>query len=222
MAGDEVDRTIGFTIRFGEEIGAGDHARGQYPDRVLIPLHKPADIIPKTPIPLRPTVPDKRPDLIEARGIPRFGDDLRPREDGVGFDLPQDRRVAERVPIFIAGHDRSEVEPEPVYVHLTHPIPQTVHDQPPDDGVVGFDRIAGPAMVFVNGLVFGVEDVIRPVFDAPEGQRGAFVVAFGSVVEDDIENHFQPRLVQGFDQVAEFVDGGERVGGETVPPVRGE
>ena len=39
-----------------------------------------------------------------------------------------------------------------------------------------------------------------------EAERGPAVVAFGGVIEDDVENDFDIRPVQGFDHVPKLVD----------------
>ena len=47
---------------------------------------------------------------------------------------------AQRLAILVAGEDRGQVEPEPIYVHHLHPVSQAVHDQAADDGVIGIQR----------------------------------------------------------------------------------
>jgi len=48
--------------------------------------------------------------------------------------------------------------------------------------------------------------VIDRVVDAAEGDRRPQVVAFVGVVEHHVQNDFDSRAVQGFDQVAKFVE----------------
>ena len=55
-------------------------------------FEKSPDVAAKSPVAFLPAVADKTADLIKSGGVPRLGIQLDIGEDGVGFDVPQDRR----------------------------------------------------------------------------------------------------------------------------------
>ena len=56
-----------------------------------------ANVIPEPSVPLFPAVSNKVADLIQARGIPRFGNQLRTREPRVRLNVPEYGWVCERL-----------------------------------------------------------------------------------------------------------------------------
>src|SRR5260370_41489539 len=60
--------------------------------------------------------------------------------------------------------------------------------------------------VDVAARVARVETVIGGVVQAPVGERGTGMVSFRCVIEDDIEQHLEPGLVQGLDHGLELRD----------------
>ena len=74
--------------------------------RSVVTLEKRPDIVAKPPVPFLPAVADKAADLIEAGGVPGFGDQLDIGEDRVGFDVPEDRRRRHRA----ASSSRDRIE----------------------------------------------------------------------------------------------------------------
>ena len=121
----------------------------------------------------------------------------------------------------VAGQDRRQVEAEAVDVHLLDPVAQAVHDQPPDDRVVGVERVAAAGVVGVpRAAVF--EDVVGRVVDAAEAERRPVLIALGGVVEHHVENDLDAGPVQRLDHVAELVHRAERVLARAVRLVRRE
>ena len=59
------------------------------------------------------------------------------------------RGIFERTPGFVAGQDRSEVEAEPIDMHLSDPVAQAVEDHTAHDGMIGVKRVAGAAIIGV-------------------------------------------------------------------------
>ena len=108
-------------------------------------------------------------------------------------------------PSLAAVQDRALVEAEAVDVHLLDPVVQAVEDELLHDRVVAVDRVPAAGVVHVVlRLVVGCEQVVGVVVEPLEDDRRAHVVALGGVVEDDVEDHLDPGLVQGLDHVAEL------------------
>src|SRR5262245_47454094 len=89
-------------------------------------------------------------------------------------------------------------------MHLSHPIAETVEDQSTDDWMIGIQSIPTTTVVAVARAIL-LENVVRPVVEAAEAQSRSLVVAFGGVIEHDIENHLDAGPVQRLDHVAKFV-----------------
>src|SRR5271165_7454629 len=104
----------------------------------------------------------------------------------------------------IARKDRSEVEAEPVDMHLVDPVAQAVHNHSPDDWMIGVESIAGPRVVGVAGAV-SLQNVVSIVVDPFRAERWTRVVALRSVVKDHVENDLDTRLVQRLDHIAKLV-----------------
>ena len=71
-----------------------------------------------------------------------------------------------------------------------------------DDGMVPIDRVAASAVVRVV-LAFA-EDVVDLVLKTFERERGAFLVAFAGVVEDDVEDDFDAGGMKCLDHLLEL------------------
>ena len=85
-------------------------------------------------------------------------------------------------------------------------------------GWLAFSVLPVPRVVGVARPV-RLEDVVRRVVQAAEAERRPVVVAFRRVVEDDVEDDLDAGAVQRLDQVAELVDGAERVAPRAVAGV---
>jgi len=79
-------------------------------------------------------------------------------------------------------------------VHLLDPVAKTVHDHSANDGMISIQRISCTAVVSVARAVL-FENVIGAVIDSPEANGWTIVVAFGRVIEDDVENDLDSRAV---------------------------
>ena len=73
-------------------------------------------------------------------------------------------------------------------------------------GIAHVERVAAAGEVHVIARVFRREAVVAGVVDAAERDRRAQLVAFGRVVVDDVENHFDARVVQVADHRFEFAE----------------
>jgi hypothetical protein len=73
-------------------------------------------------------------------------------------------------------------------VHLHNPILETVKDKGPEDRVVAVHGVAAAGIIFVSPFVV-IQNIVDAVVQSPKGDGGPFVVAFGGMVEDDIEDY---------------------------------
>src|SRR5262249_1988593 len=94
-------------------------------------------------------------------------------------------------------------------------------DHAADNGMIGVECVACAAVIGVAGAVL-LQDIVSAVVETAETQRRPAVVAFGGVIEDNVENDLYARPVQRFNHVAKFVDRAERIPTRTVTLVRGE
>src|SRR6185436_108108 len=95
-------------------------------------------------------------------------------------------------------------------MHLFYPIAEAVHDHPPDDRMIAVEGVSSAAVIGVTrAIVF--KNVIGTVVQAPKTQGRSVVVAFGSVVEYDVENDLYTRSVKRFDHIAKLIQWPERI-----------
>ena len=104
----------------------------------------------------------------------------------------------------LARQRARQVEPEPVDVHLLHPVAQAVHDELQHLRALHVQRVAAAGEVEVVALILGHEPVVRCVVDAAQRQRRPEVIALGGVVVDDVENDFEAGAVQRLDHALEL------------------
>ena len=123
--------------------------RGQLAGDAGVSLDELADRVAELAVPLGPAAVGERAEPVLA-DAPGLGDQLDPREDRVGLDLVDDRRLALLLLVDVDGEDRRQVEPEPVDVHLGDPVAQAVEDELADDRVVAVQRVAAAGEVVVE------------------------------------------------------------------------
>ena len=104
----------------------------------------------------------------------------------------------------LAREDRAEVEAEAVDMHLARPIAQAVGDHLDHARMAEVERVSGAGVVDVVARLIGQQPIIGGVVDALERQRRAALVAFRGVVVDDVENHFEPGIVEARHHLLEF------------------
>ena len=136
-------------------------------------------------------------------------------------DLFHQRRIGHQLAVAIAVEDRRQVEAKSVDVVVQHPVPQAKEDQLADDRVVAVHRVAATRVVAIRAAAV-FEHVIDAVLQALEAERRAVLVAFGRVVEHDVENHLDAGLVQCADHLLELDDLRARLCAGGVTAVRRE
>ena len=235
VGGDEVDRRrrppgVGLV-----QVGAAGEAVAELGQRRRLAAPEVADRVAVAAVPLRPQRREVA-DLVAALAdVPRLGDQLDLRDDGVLLDEVEERRQ----PVDgeqLAGQRRREVEAEAVDVHLGHPVAQAVHDQLQHVRVAHVEAVAGAREVEVVARLVVDDAVVGEVVDAAHRQHRAHVVALGGVVVDDVEDHLDARRVQRLDHRLELLHlalrlgaddvgqlaRGDAVAGDRVAVVRGE
>ena len=113
--------------------------------------------------------------------------------------------LGQRFAEFVPGQDRGQIKAKAVHMHLLDPVMQAVDDHSADDGMVGIEGIAGAADSWRRDRPCVFQDVVGPVFQAPEAQGRTLFVAFGGVVEDHVQDDLDPGPVQGLDHIPEFI-----------------
>ena len=121
--------------------------------------------------------------------------------------LPQDvEERAEPVHLVQLACERGrEVEPEAVDMHFGDPVPQRIHQQLQHAGMLHVQRVAGTGVVHVEARLIRLQPIVGRVVHAPEAQRRPELVAFGRMVVDDVEDHFDARRVQRLHHRLELV-----------------
>ena len=84
-----------------------------------------------------------------------------------------------------------------------HPVAQTVHDKAADLRMVAVEGIAAAAEVVVvsSGRLCVIDIAVYPL----EGEKRAVPVSLCRVVEDHIQDHFDPLILEEPDHLLEFV-----------------
>ena len=204
VGGDEVDRGERPAAGVLVVVGRAREPGGEVADRRLT-APEVADGVAVGAVPLGPQRREAA-DLVAARAdVPRLGDQLHLAHDRVLLHQLEERRQlvdVEELP----RQRRREVEPEPVDVHLGHPVAQRVHDQLHRVRVADVEAVAGARVVHVVALVVLDEPVVGRVVDALEAQRRAEVVALGGVVVDHVEDDLDAGGVHRLDHALELLD----------------
>ena len=104
----------------------------------------------------------------------------------------------------ITRENRSEIEAKTIYMHFLHPVAETIHDHAAYGRMIGVECVPGTTVVGVARAIL-FKDVVNAVIDPAKTDSRPIVVAFGRVIEYDIENDFDSRPVQSFDHVAKLV-----------------
>ena len=196
VAGEEVDGVPGRAAGAAVEVGAAGEPRGQELRHAGVALHEAAHLVAEAAVPLGPPAPAREAaHLVEPGRVPRLGDELHVGHDRVGGDRLEQRRVRQHLAVAAPPEDRGEVEAEAVDVHLGHPVAQRGQDLVAHHRVVAVERVAAARVVEVPPRL-RVEEVVGRVVEAAPAEGGAPLVALAGVVEDDVEDHLEARLVE--------------------------
>ena len=104
---------------------------------------------------------------------------------------------------------------------VMHPVSQAMENHLANNRVVPINGVSTTRIVFVVSLV-GFKHVVDRIFKPFEAEHRAVFVAFASMIEHDVQNHFDPCFVQGFDHLLELTDLGTRCWVRRVATMRRE
>ncbi len=135
--------------------------------------------------------------------IPRFGNELHAGQDRV-LAARVEEAAALVEAVILTRQDRGQVETEAIHVHLGDPVAQAVGDHLQNPRVADIDRVAGSGIVDVAAAVIRQQAVVAEVVDAAERERGATVVAFRSVIVNDVQDHLEPGVMEARHHLLEF------------------
>ena len=108
--------------------------------------------------------------------------------------------------MFAPGHDTGQIKTETIDVHFIDPVFQATDDKVRHQGMVGVDRVATTGVVDKDAFIMFVVMIENLPPYPLKIDDGAFRTGFGGVVENHIHDDGNPCLMQGFDQVTEFLD----------------
>ena len=83
-------------------------------------------------------------------------------------------------------------------MHLQRPVTQRFHDELQHARMIEVQCVARAGDVAIKAPV-GIQSIIRSIVDAAERQGRTEVIAFATVIVNDVENDFDPGIVQPLD-----------------------
>ena len=185
--------------------------RGARAFALASPRQKSRDNIAEVVVPFGPAG-RKTADLIAARtAVPWLRDQL---------DLGKQRILSDRFQksalgvesVGLSREDRAEIEAESVDPRFAHPVAQAVRHHLDDARMAEVERVAGAGVVDVEARLVRHEPIVGLVVDAFEGKRRTALVALGGMVVDDVQDHFEPAVVEARDHLLEFAQRVRHVG----------
>ena len=232
VAGREVDAREGAAVTLVVDVGATGETRCQVSQLSAVATPEATDRVSVLGVPLSPSVGEVSHLVSPGTEIPRLGDQLHLCEHRVLLHHREEAAQAVHG-LELACQGRSQVEAEPVDVHLLHPVAEAVHDQLERARVAHVEAVPATGEVDVVARVLRVQAVVGAVVDAAERERRSHVTALGGVVVDHVEEHLDAGAMQCLHHRLELVDllpaltrREARVRGQkpqrVVPPVVGE
>src|SRR5215813_4592077 len=95
-------------------------------------------------------------------------------------------------------------------MHFLNPIAEAVEDHPPDNRMINVKRVSRTAVISVPRAIL-FENIVGSVVEAPKTQGWSVVIAFGSVIEYNVENDLDSCPVQRLDHITKLIQWTERV-----------
>ena len=158
-----------------------------------------AQTIPVSSVPLCPApVCRKLSDLIHAAGIPCFRDQLYITQNRIERQTFQKRRIVHRRTVRISPEDACQIKPESVDPVVDRPILQTFQDHLPHHRMVAVQSIAAAAEIVI--VPIRRQHIINLIVKSFETKCGTFFISLRGVIEHNVQDHFDPILMQLPDQ----------------------
>ena len=136
-------------------------------------------------------------------GVPRFGDELQLGSTGSAATSARNG-AARSTPCVTPQQRGGQVEAEAVHVQLVGPAAQGRHHQRPVGRAAEIDGVAAAGRVLVRAV--GRVPVPPGVVPAAAAERGTGVVVLARVVEDDVDDHLEPGVVERADHRLALAD----------------
>jgi hypothetical protein len=160
----------------------------------LVTLPEPAHGVPILVVPLRPARQEVA-YLVSARaGIPGLGDQLDRRQRGILRHRVEEAGMLGVLAID-ARESRREVEAETVDTHFLFPVAQAAHYHAQHIRMAKLECVPGAGGIGVVPRRPGLQIVIGLVVDSPKAEGRPQLVAFGSVVVDNVKDDLDARVV---------------------------
>src|SRR5271165_4619140 len=196
---------VGLGASVGKQIVAAVDAAKHFRNHAGVTFKETANIVTKSSVPLEPTRARKSATELKGTGVPWFRDETQPTEHRISGDFAEDGSMApvERT-IGIAAKHGSEIEAEPVDMHFLFPIAQAVHDHLAHVALAEIQGIARTGVIGIGVCRVGRQHVKAGAVEALEAVNGPPVVAFASVVVNDVEHHTDAGLMKSLDHIPEF------------------
>ena len=186
-----------------EDVGRTVEAPGEFAVHARIATPEPACRITVLVVPFRPATRELAELVAPGTRVPGLGDELDVLELCIIADSGKQRMVG-RETMRMASEYSCEIEAKSVDAELARPVTQAVDHQRLDLRVIGVERVAGARVVDVGGRVMRFQAIVGLVVQAAEADRRPVAVAFTRMVENDVEDHFHPRIVNSVYHLDEF------------------
>ncbi len=115
-----------------------------------------------------------------------------------------------------------EIKPEPVHVHLQHPVTEGIHDELKHMRVPHVQAVSGPCIVHVVAGVVLHQAVVGGVVDSLDREHRPEVVPLSRMIVNYIQDHLQTRFVQVLDHLLELLHLMAGLPPAHIPVMRGE
>ena len=98
--------------------------------------------------------------------------------------------------LVVARQRGSEIETEPIHVHVVHPVAQAVHDELERARMEQVEGVPGPGEIHVFSRLFRREPVISGIIHAAKTQRRPEMISFRGMIINHVEDHLDAGRVK--------------------------
>ena len=196
VVGDDVVDALGRRRRAGEDVARAGDAGREFAAGARLAAPEMAHGVAEAVVPFAPAVGKIAEPIAFRPEIPRFGDHLGLRQDRIGGERLEQRRLLVEAPVATADRNR-EIETKAVEAAERHPAPERRERHGDDRRAIEREAIAAAGVVDVAPRIVGQEAEIGGVVEAAKRQGRPQLVALAVVVEHDVEHDFEAGGVQG-------------------------
>ena len=136
----------------------------------------------------------KAPHLVKAAGVPRLRDELRVRQDRIIDDAANERRILQGLSVPVSGEDAGQIKTKTADMVFHHPVAKAVQNIILHKRIIAVYCVAAAAVVGVVLMI--VQQVVLVVVQSLEVDDGAAGIALRGMIEDHIQNDFDPVGIQ--------------------------